>query len=328
MLGGRAVVNSVNYEDGDGPDSRMRAHHAAHARARCRRRRADHRRAGPGPHRGVEGRDRRAADRRPHGHVGGCRSRTSSSTASPSRSRPGRRRRAATRWRRSRRSARSSAAIPTSRRPSASRTSPSGSTRPPASCSTRCSWPSASRPGWTRRSCTRRRSCRWRGSPTSSARSPSTWSTTGAVPRRRAAYDPLQRFLELFEGVDGAALRPATAEELAALPLSERLERRIVDGERTGLEADLDEALPTRPALEIVNDTLLAGMKTVGDLFGSGRDAAAVRAAVGRGDEGRGRLPRAAHGAQSDDARARAPSCSRRSRATSTTSARTSSTSS
>ena len=38
------------------------------------------------------------------------------------------------------------------------------------------------------------------------------------------------------------------AEELAALPLYERLERRIVDGERNGLEADLDAALETRPA--------------------------------------------------------------------------------
>lgn len=60
------------------------------------------------------------------------------------------------------------------------------------------------------------------------------------------------------------------AQELAALPLFERLERRIIDGERIGLEADLDEGLMERPALEIVNDTLLAGMKTVGELFASG----------------------------------------------------------
>ena len=61
--------------------------------------------------------------------------------------------------------------------------------------------------------------------------------------RRREGYDPLQRFLELFEGVDAASLRAARAEELAALPLDERLQRRIIDGERNGLEADLDEAL-------------------------------------------------------------------------------------
>jgi 5-methyltetrahydrofolate--homocysteine methyltransferase len=89
--------------------------------------------------------------------------------------------------------------------------------------------------------------------------------------RRSTGYDPLVRFLELFEGVDATVLRQTKAAELAALPLSERLERRIVDGERSGLEADLDEALTARPALEIVNDTLLAGMRTVGDLFGSGQ---------------------------------------------------------
>jgi 5-methyltetrahydrofolate--homocysteine methyltransferase len=88
--------------------------------------------------------------------------------------------------------------------------------------------------------------------------------------RRRDGYDPLQRFLELFEGVSASSSRESRAEELAALPLSERLERRIVDGERDGLEADLDAAMETRPPLEIINDTLLAGMKTVGDLFGSG----------------------------------------------------------
>src|SRR5215475_4463800 len=84
------------------------------------------------------------------------------------------------------------------------------------------------------------------------------------------AYDPLPRFLELFEGVDATSARQSRAEELAALPLSERLERRIIDGERNGLEADLDEAMRTRPPLEIINDTLLAGMKVVGNLFGSG----------------------------------------------------------
>ncbi|KNE80834.1 MULTISPECIES: methionine synthase [Streptomyces] len=89
--------------------------------------------------------------------------------------------------------------------------------------------------------------------------------------RRREGYDPLQRFLELFEGVDSKSVKAGRAEELAALPLDERLQRRIIDGERNGLEADLDEALRERPALEIVNDTLLAGMKVVGELFGSGQ---------------------------------------------------------
>ncbi|WP_181779549.1 methionine synthase [Pseudonocardia pini] len=89
--------------------------------------------------------------------------------------------------------------------------------------------------------------------------------------RRKEGYDPLNRFMELFEGVTATSARAGRAEELAGLPLFERLERRIVDGERNGLEADLDEAMETRPPLEIVNDTLLAGMKTVGELFGSGQ---------------------------------------------------------
>ncbi|MFJ2863576.1 methionine synthase [Kitasatospora sp. NPDC087314] len=89
--------------------------------------------------------------------------------------------------------------------------------------------------------------------------------------RRRDGYDPLQRLLELFEGVSSASVKASKAEELAALPLDERLQRRIIDGERNGLEADLDEALAGRPALEIINDTLLSGMKVVGELFGSGQ---------------------------------------------------------
>jgi 5-methyltetrahydrofolate--homocysteine methyltransferase len=89
--------------------------------------------------------------------------------------------------------------------------------------------------------------------------------------RRREGYDPVQRFIELFEGVDAASARATRADELAALPLDERLQRRIVDGERNGLEADLDEALASRPALSIINDTLLGGMKVVGELFGSGQ---------------------------------------------------------
>ncbi|WP_406196846.1 methionine synthase [Kitasatospora sp. NBC_01560] len=89
--------------------------------------------------------------------------------------------------------------------------------------------------------------------------------------RRAEGYDPLQKLLQLFEGVSSASVRASKAEELAALPLDERLQRRIIDGERNGLEADLDEALTERPALEIVNSTLLAGMKVVGELFGSGQ---------------------------------------------------------
>ncbi|GMA39561.1 hypothetical protein GCM10025883_16060 [Mobilicoccus caccae] len=84
-------------------------------------------------------------------------------------------------------------------------------------------------------------------------------------------YDPLQRMLELFEGVDSASLKASKAEELKALPLEERLSQRIIDGERQGLDVDLDEAVAAgTPALQIINDHLLAGMKVVGDRFGAG----------------------------------------------------------
>ena len=124
--------------------------------------------------------------------------------------------------------------------------------------------------------------------------------------RRREDYDPLARLLDLFEGVDAADLKASRAAELAGLPLWERLKRRIIDGERSGLEADLDAALDQRPALEIVNDVLLDGMKTVGELFGSGQmqlpfvltSAEVMKASVGylephmerSGEEGKGKI--------------------------------------
>lgn len=85
-------------------------------------------------------------------------------------------------------------------------------------------------------------------------------------------YDPLATMLDLFAGVDTAALRDQRAAELAALPVGERLERRIIDGELKGLEADLDLARAggTSP-LAIINDHLLEGMKVVGERFGSGQ---------------------------------------------------------
>ena len=83
-------------------------------------------------------------------------------------------------------------------------------------------------------------------------------------------FDPLTRLLDLFSGVDSAAARQTRSAELAAMPLDQRLQRRIIDGERKGLEADLDEALITMTALEIINLHLLEGMKEVGELFGRG----------------------------------------------------------
>ncbi len=89
--------------------------------------------------------------------------------------------------------------------------------------------------------------------------------------RRREGYDPLSTFLDVFTDVKETDAKASRAQELASLPLSERLRARIIDGERNGLEADLDEGLRIgRSALDIINDDLLAGMKVVGELFGSG----------------------------------------------------------
>ncbi len=84
-------------------------------------------------------------------------------------------------------------------------------------------------------------------------------------------YDPLQELMRLFEGVSAASSKESRAAELAKLPLFDRLARRIVDGERDGLNVDLDEAMTQKPPLAIINENLLAGMKTVGELFGSGQ---------------------------------------------------------
>ncbi len=87
--------------------------------------------------------------------------------------------------------------------------------------------------------------------------------------RRRGGYDPLTELMRLFEGVTEPR---ASKEELAALPLTDRLERRIIDGDRDGLTDDLDEAMAGGLApLEIINTHLLTGMRVVGDLFGSGQ---------------------------------------------------------
>ncbi|GAA3063210.1 hypothetical protein GCM10020000_53220 [Streptomyces olivoverticillatus] len=169
-LGGRAVINSVNYEDGDGPDSRfarimpLAVEHGAAVVALT----IDER----GQARTAEWKlavaERLIADLT--GNWGGCARATSSSTASPSPSPPGRRRPGATASRRSRPSASSSAATPRCRPPSACRTSPSASTRPRGSCSTPSSSASAWPPGWTPPSPTPRRSC-----PSPASR-PNSWS--------------------------------------------------------------------------------------------------------------------------------------------------------
>ncbi len=85
--------------------------------------------------------------------------------------------------------------------------------------------------------------------------------------RRTEGYDPLQRLLEMFADRKAAdAVKKGRAETV-----EERLRDRIVDGDRKGLAEDLDEAMQIHAPLDIINTVLLDGMKTVGELFGAGK---------------------------------------------------------
>jgi 5-methyltetrahydrofolate--homocysteine methyltransferase len=97
-------------------------------------------------------------------------------------------------------------------------------------------------------------------------------------------YDPLTAFTTLFENVKAKKAK----KESKGATVEERLKNHIIDGEKIGLEGELTEALKTYPALDIINNILLDGMKVVGDLFGSGQmqlpfvlqSAEAMKAAV------------------------------------------------
>jgi 5-methyltetrahydrofolate--homocysteine methyltransferase len=85
--------------------------------------------------------------------------------------------------------------------------------------------------------------------------------------RRRPGYDPLQAFIALFE--NRVAAKTQRKERPAAV--EERLKQRIVDGDRQGIEDDLKLAMEKHKPLDIINTFLLDGMKVVGDLFGAGK---------------------------------------------------------
>ncbi|MEZ6036034.1 MAG: methionine synthase [Planctomycetota bacterium] len=86
--------------------------------------------------------------------------------------------------------------------------------------------------------------------------------------RRRDGYDPLFEFIGRFAGKKRVDLGAATDEN--TLPVEERLKKRIIDGNKNGIQKHLDEAMQRHRPLEIINDILLDGMKVVGELFGSG----------------------------------------------------------
>src|SRR5687768_2212533 len=97
-------------------------------------------------------------------------------------------------------------------------------------------------------------------------------------------YDPLTEFTKLFEGVKAKSTSKASKGET----VEERLKNHIIDGEKIGLEDELNRGLEKHSALDIINNILLDGMKVVGDLFGSGQmqlpfvlqSAEAMKAAV------------------------------------------------
>jgi 5-methyltetrahydrofolate--homocysteine methyltransferase len=103
--------------------------------------------------------------------------------------------------------------------------------------------------------------------------------------RRKLVYDPLAELMAYYAGrkTERRTHVPETAS------VEEKLKHRIIDGDRVGLEADLDKALKSHTALEIINTVLLEGMRVVGELFGSGQmqlpfvlqSAEVMKAAVG-----------------------------------------------
>ena len=90
---------------------------------------------------------------------------------------------------------------------------------------------------------------------------------SGSKKTLRLAYDPLTALMGYYAGQKGEKKE----KPVKAGPVEDRLKNRIIDGDKVGLNGDLDEALRSYSALDIINTILLDGMKVVGDLFGSGQ---------------------------------------------------------
>jgi 5-methyltetrahydrofolate--homocysteine methyltransferase len=88
--------------------------------------------------------------------------------------------------------------------------------------------------------------------------------------------DPLQKYMAHFAGMKGKPAASTTA-HLDTLSVEDKLKFAIINGEKSvgegahkkSLEELLEEALLNYSALELINTVLLEGMKTVGDLFGA-----------------------------------------------------------
>ncbi len=91
----------------------------------------------------------------------------------------------------------------------------------------------------------------------------------------RSEGDPLQNYMQFFAGRSKQTEAPT--EDAATLPLEEQLKQLIITGEkavgagdrRRSLEQIIESALETYTPLDLINNVLLDGMKTVGELFGA-----------------------------------------------------------
>ena len=87
--------------------------------------------------------------------------------------------------------------------------------------------------------------------------------------RRTPDYDPLSKLLEIFADI---TLVKAEKEDRSDWTVEQILRSRIIDGDREGLTTDLDTAMSQGiTPLDIINNILLDGMREVGELFGSGQ---------------------------------------------------------
>ena len=94
--------------------------------------------------------------------------------------------------------------------------------------------------------------------------------------RDESAGDPLQVYMAHFAGMKGKPAASTTA-HVDTLSIEDKLKFAIINGEKSvgdgaqkkSLEDLLDDALANYSPLELINTVLLDGMKTVGDLFGA-----------------------------------------------------------
>jgi 5-methyltetrahydrofolate--homocysteine methyltransferase len=89
----------------------------------------------------------------------------------------------------------------------------------------------------------------------------------GEGENKKLIFDPLTEFMSYYAGKK----KEDKEAKVISGTIEERLSNRIVDGNKAGLNSDLDEALKKHSPLEIINNILLGGMKVVGELFGAGQ---------------------------------------------------------